>query len=187
MANDKTILSEYRMSAAEYIAAEETAGVRHEFVNGELIEMPGTTDTHNEITGNIYIALRNMLKGSDCKVFMESVKVQIHEGQHYTYPDIFVTCDVRDQADAYVKRHPNVIVEVASPSTRVYDKTDKFIAYRNIASLSHYIVVDTEQELVECYTRTAEGDWTVSTATSKKDTIRLSALDVALELTAVYS
>jgi Uma2 family endonuclease len=149
--------------------------------------MPETTDTHNLVCQRITFALWQILRGKPCKVFMESVKVQVHEGRHYTYPDVFVTCDVRDQADTYIKRHPILIVEVASPSTRVYDKTDKFIAYREIPSLQHYLVVDTERELAECYTRNPDGEWTVTTATSKTDHLPLTALDVTLELMEVYS
>lgn len=187
MGNDKLILLEQRMTLEDYIAYEETADVRHEFIDGELIPMPGTTDTHNLVCQRITFALWQILKGKPCKVFMESVKVQVHEGRHYTYPDVFVTCDERDLADAYVKRHPVLIVEVASPSTRVYDKTDKFIAYREIPTLQHYVVVDTERELAECYSRTEDGEWVVTTATSKADHLPLAALGVVLELTEVYA
>ena len=174
------------MSVETYIAFEEAADVRHEYFAGQLIPMPGTTDTHNTICLNIALALRQLLKNTSCKVYMENVKVQITDKKHYTYPDIFVTCDERDLADAYIKKHPSLIVEVASPSTKVYDKTDKFLDYRKIASLRHYLIVDTEKEIVECYS-TADGkDWVSETFTSQEEVIPLAAIGANLQLGAIY-
>ncbi len=175
------------MTVEAYIAFEEAADVRHEFIDGELIPMPGTTDTHNTICGNFYIALRQLLKNTSCKVFMESVKVEIKNKKQYTYPDIFVTCDKRDLEDAYIKRYPSVIVEVASPSTKVHDKTDKFLDYRKIASLRHYLIVDTEKDIVECYSTKDGKEWTADIYLSKNEAVPLDALGVSLSLSDIYA
>ncbi|MCF8245484.1 MAG: Uma2 family endonuclease [Saprospiraceae bacterium] len=175
-----------KMSVKAYLAFEEQADVRHEYVDGDLISMPGTTDTHNTICGNIYIALRSLLKNTSCRVFMENVKVQITDKKHYTYPDIFVTCDERDNADSYIKKYPSVIIEVASPSTKVYDKTDKFLEYRKIASLRHYLIVDTEKEIVECYSSKDGKEWTAEFYTSKNEAVSLDSIGKSLSLAAIY-
>jgi Uma2 family endonuclease len=186
MKNGTAIKTRRRMSVEAYIAFEEKAELRHEYVDGYLIPMPGTTDTHNEICGNIYMLLRQLLKTSDCKVFMENVKVQITNRKHYTYPDIFVTCDERDRADAYLKKYPSVIIEVSSPSTRVYDKTDKFMDYRKISSLRHYLVVDADNILVECYSTEDGKEWTSEVFVSKNDAVHLTALGISLPLSEIY-
>lgn len=185
MKNGDAIKSK-RFSLEAYLAYEETAKVRHEFREGQLIPMPGTTDTHNTICGNIYILLRQMLKNTPCKVFMENVKVQITSKKHYTYPDVFVTCDERDLADAYIKRYPSVIVEVASPSTKVYDKTDKFLDYRKISSLRHYLIVDSEKEIVECYSTENGKEWTSEIYVSKEASVSLKAINAHLSLADIY-
>ena len=46
-----------KMSVAEYIQYEERSEIRHEFDNGKLIAMAGTTDRHNDICYNIKTAL----------------------------------------------------------------------------------------------------------------------------------
>jgi len=175
-----------RMSVAAYIAHEEGADVRHEYFEGQLIPMSGTTDTHNTICLNIAIALRQLLKDTSCKVFMENVKVQITSKKHYTYPDIFVTCDKRDLEDAYIKKYPTVIMEVASPSTKVYDKTDKFLDYRKISSLRHYVIVDTEKEIVECYSSKDGKEWTAETHLSRDEAVALDALGISLAMSDIY-
>ncbi len=174
------------MSVEAYIAFEERAEVRHEYLDGQLIPMPGTTDLHNFICQNILIALRQMLKNSTCSVFIENVKVQISSAKHYTYPDIFVTCDERDKENPYLKKYPSVIIEVASPSTKVYDKTDKFLDYRKIASLRHYLIVDTEKPQVECFSTKDGKEWESEIFVSKEDTVPLEAIGVKLSLMSVY-
>lgn len=175
-----------RISVEAYIASEERAEVRHEYVDGQLIPMPGTTDIHNLICQRITFTLWQMLKSTTCKVFMENVKVQITNAKHYTYPDVFVTCDTRDLESPYIKKYPSVIIEVASPSTKVYDKTDKFLDYRKIASLRHYLVVDTDRELVECFSTKDGKEWNSEIYTSKNEIISLTAIGVNLSLSAIY-
>ena len=186
MKNGLATTSRRRMTIEAYLAFEERAEVRHEYVDGQLIPMPGTTDYHNEICQNITFILRQLLKGTSCKVYIENVKVQITDKKHYTYPDVFVTCDVRDKENSYIKKYPSVIVEVSSPSTRVYDKTDKFLEYRKIASLRHYLVVDTEKELVECFFTKDGKEWESEIYTSKNEAVPLTALGVNLPLSEIY-
>jgi Uma2 family endonuclease len=117
---------------------------------------------------------------------MENVKVQITSKKHYTYPDIFVICDKRDLEDAYIKKYPSVIMEVASPSTKVHDKTDKFLDYRKISTLRHYVIVDTEKEIVECYSSKNGKEWTSETLLSKKEAVALDALGISPSLADIY-
>ncbi len=177
--------SRRKMSLEAYIAFEEQADIRHEFIDGQLIPMPGTTTYHNEICGNIYIALRNLLKGKPCKVFMENVKAQIANKKDYTYPDVQITCDERDLEQRYIIEHPSVIFEVSSPSTKVYDKTDKFIRFRKIQSLRHYIVVNSEKVDVEIYTKT-DNEWTSESFNSIDAILDLEAVGVKLPLADIY-
>jgi Uma2 family endonuclease len=57
-----TMLAPKTMSVEEYLEFERTAEVRHEYVDGLLLEMPGETYQHNDIVGDIYIALKPLAK-----------------------------------------------------------------------------------------------------------------------------
>ena len=46
------IISEQTFTEEEYILAELQSDIRHEYVNGKLIEMAGESDLHNEIAMN---------------------------------------------------------------------------------------------------------------------------------------
>ena len=173
------------MTEEEYLAFEETSEVRHEYIHGKLYEMPGTTDFHNLICGNIYILLRLLLKKTNFKIFTESIKLRISD-KKYTYPDVFITNDDRDSESRQIKRYPTLIVEVLSDSTRVYDKTDKFIMYQQIPTLQYYLTVEPEKPLVECYALQKDGTWEVETFTQLSETIKLANLDIELPMTAIY-
>lgn len=59
-----------------------------------------------------------------------------------THPDVTVICGPieRDPDDANTATTPTVIVEILSDSTEAYDRGDKFVHYRRIASLKAYVV-----------------------------------------------
>ena len=102
------------ISYEDYLAYEQHSGDKHEYVAGQIYAMVGTTDRHNLIALNIASYVRTQLRGSPCRVFMSDVKVRIEMADASYYPDVFVTCDGRDQ-DPYVKHYPCLVVEVLSP------------------------------------------------------------------------
>jgi Uma2 family endonuclease len=181
----KKLIETATMTVEEYIAFEEKSETRHEFINGQLYEMPGTTDSHNDLCFNITAIMKQLIRATPFRAYMESVKVRIKNDKDYTYPDIFVT-DERDANSPLIKRYPSVIIEVLSDGTRVYDKTDKFIRYQKIDSLRHYLTVEPEKTLVECYTKQADGTWEVETFTDISETISLPSLNVTLAMRDIY-
>jgi Uma2 family endonuclease len=181
----KKLIETNTMTVEEYIAFEEKSETRHEFINGQLYEMPGTTDQHNDICFSITALLKRLIRATPLRAYMESVKVRIKNDKDYTYPDVFVTDD-RDANSPVIKRYPSVIIEVLSDGTRVYDKTDKFIRYQKIESLKHYLTVEPDKTLVECYTKQADDSWEVETFTNISETILLSALNIQLPLRDIY-
>lgn len=174
------------ISVEEYLELEERSETRHEFVNNQLIPMPGTTDYHNQICQNLSFLLRNLLTIQKFRIFVEGVKVQIKHERDYTYPDVFVTSDPRDLENRYIKKHPAVIFEVMSKTSRIDDSTDKFIRYKNIESLRNYILVDSEKQLVEVRTKLDNGDWESETYLPADLRFPVPALDIEMDLEAVY-
>ncbi|MDX1907028.1 MAG: Uma2 family endonuclease [Bacteroidia bacterium] len=170
------------LTLAEYIAHEESSQTRHEYIGGQLIPMPGTSDVHNEICFQLNTVFRQALKETTCRVFQENVKVEVSPEKDYTYPDVFVTCDPRDREDPYIKRHPVVIVEVISPSSRVNDRTDKFLRYIQIPSLQHYVLADYEKKLIEVWYRTEDANWDYTPYTDLSSQAYIPALDISIPL-----
>jgi Uma2 family endonuclease len=77
-----------------------------------------------------------------------------------------------------------VLVEVLSKETERDDRGEKFAHYRHLASLEEYVLVSQEERRIEVFRRSAEG-WVLSEATAGQ-TIRLRALDLTLDVDAIY-
>jgi Uma2 family endonuclease len=147
------------MSAQDFLAWDQTQTIRHEFVDGELFSMAGAEDRHVTVTGNFYMALRQHLAGTPCRVLMVDTKVHVAAANSYFNPDVLVTCDSADHSNRLVKSNPKLLVEVLSPSTAAYDRGDKFAHYRRIDALQEYAVVDIDSRRTDIFRKGADGLW----------------------------
>jgi Uma2 family endonuclease len=136
----------------EYLDWEAQQPVKYEYLNGEVYAMTGGTLAHNDIALNLYAALRSHVRARKCRINVADAKVEV-SSRAYFYPDVVVSCHPQDQRAIDLIRHPTLIIEVLSPSTAGFDRGDKFKAYRRIASLQEYILVDAETMNVDCYRR----------------------------------
>lgn len=148
-----------KFDAAAYLAWEAEQPDRNEYVAGEVFAMVGVCQSHNIATMNLAVHLRNELKTSPCRVFVESIKTRIEAADCFFYPDIVVTCDARDRATPDYVSHPVLIVEVLSESTAAFDRGNKFAAYRKLESLKDYVLVDVVAKRVEVFRRDPENHW----------------------------
>ena len=95
------------LTPEEYITLERKAipdaeAVRSEYINGEIINIPGASFAHNLITNNISGELRARLKGSQYAVFANDMRVSIPTARSYFYPDVGVVCeDPRFEDDVF--------------------------------------------------------------------------------------
>ncbi len=51
--------------------------IKHEYVNGKIIEMPGESDLNNQLALNCCIILKMLLKDKGYSFFIEGVKVKL--------------------------------------------------------------------------------------------------------------
>ncbi len=148
------------LSLDQFIAWENEQPDRHEFVRGEIFAMVGARRVHNEVVGNVYASLKQQLRGTRCKAYAESAKLQSPDGDLF-YPDIFVTCDPRDLRTEQIFNAPTVIVEVLSPSTQAYNRGLKFTLYRGLPSLREFALVDPDSREVQLFRRGTDGLFTL--------------------------
>lgn len=172
-----------KMTMAEFLAWEEEQPERHEFYRGETFAMVGGTLRHNRVILNLASRISDHLDGTGCQVFAESVKVQIAEG--ILYPDVLVTCSKAEAGDEKIITDPKLVIEVLSPSTKGYDRRDKFILYRSLPSLHQYALIDPVDRRVEVHTLAGEDTWTLVDQ-SKAAQLTLSSLDLAMPMEAVF-
>jgi Uma2 family endonuclease len=153
-------LSNYNnLTPEEYLQFEEKSPIKHEYIDGQVYAMAGTTDTHNIIGLNFTFIIRNHLRGSNCRVYFADVKVRLEKRNHFYYPDIIVTCD----ETATYKSFPKLIIEVLSDSTEAFDRGDKFNDYQTLESLEEYVLVNSKHQRVETFRRGEQGLWILQT------------------------
>lgn len=170
----------------EYFFLEESGEIRHEFINGHLIEMSGASREHHFTCQNILLALLNSAKPCGFNVFMENMKVKIEGENQYYYPDIFITREIETDNNKYVQFEPELIVEVLSESTRSRDMADKFIQYRKNNTLKYYLLVEPEKYLVLCNCKDEKGEWDMISYTKIDEIISLPYLNISLSLADIY-
>ena len=142
--------------AQAYLAWEAEQSTKHEYHDGEVFAMAGASDAHVTVAGNVYMALRNHLRGSPCSVFISDMKLRVEEDNAFFYPDVFVTCADSDRGQSHSKSAPVLVVEVLSPATSAYARGAKFAAYRKLPTLREYALIDPERLSLDLFRR--EGD-----------------------------
>ena len=170
----------------EYFLMEEAGELRHEFINGNLIEMSGASREHHKICKNILRILENLLTDEGYEVFMENMKVKIQNENQFYYPDIFITKEAQTDENKYVQFEPELIVEVLSETTGAKDLVDKFIQYRKINTFNYYLLVEPEKYLVLCNFKNDEGEWDMISYTKADEIISLPHLNISLSMADIY-
>jgi Uma2 family endonuclease len=168
-----------------YLEGEKIAEVRHEYVDGIVYAMAGTSLRHNDIAINITSLLRPLTRGTPCKVNASDVKVRAQRSKAYYYPDVIVGCQ-RDSTDSHFLEKPCLIVEVTSKSTEWKDFTEKLIAYQRLASLQVYLIVAQDQPQVTLFYRDAEGAWDVTRFDDLEQALTLPCPECTLSLADIY-
>ncbi|XGB41711.1 MAG: Uma2 family endonuclease [Nodosilinea sp. LVE1205-7] len=179
------IANPQRLTPGEYLALETESSVKHEYRNGVVWAMAGTSDRHNTIALNLALAIRAKLRGSHCSVYFAEVKARLEECNCFYYPDLFVTCDPRDQETTHYKRFPKLIIEVLSDSTEAFDRGDKFRDYRTLPSLEEYVLVSTKTPQVEVFRRTESNLWLLQ-AYGSGDLLMLESIDLSVPMAEIY-
>ena len=95
MLSNRTMqLTEQRYySVEEYLALEEVADYKSEYIDGEIFPMAGGSTNHNQIALNFSTELNFAFKKLDYRVFMSDVRLWIPKKRIYTYPDVMVVCE----------------------------------------------------------------------------------------------
>jgi Uma2 family endonuclease len=174
-----------KLTPTEYLEWEEQQELRYEYIDGEIYAMTGGTLNHREIGGNFYYLLKTHLGGGGCRVLNSDAKVQIAESNDYVYPDISVTCDERDRSATKFISHPCTIVEVLSPSTKAYDRWEKFNLYRRSEVLQDYVLVDTDRVEIALYSKNDRGKWEI-TRYLAGDIVELKSINLTFSIEQVF-
>jgi Uma2 family endonuclease len=176
------------LSLEEYRNLETIAEVKHEYHDGEIIEMTGGSINHNSILINLIVLLKLALRGTNYRLQSSDLRLWIPQYNRGLYPDLMIIAGeplFSDNRNDEIL-NPCVIIEVLSPSTSGYDRGDKFRYYRSIPQLNQYLLVSQGEILIESYSKTSENNWLLQEYTPARGIISLDSLGISLNLVDIY-
>lgn len=175
------------MDVDAFLAWEAEQPEKHEFVGGEVflrgcpaVAFRDSPDRHVTLSGNVFAALREHLRGGPCRTFITNMKLRVEAADAFFYPDVMVTCDPQDRGREQYKQASLLVVEVLSPTTEAFERGAKFAAYRPLVSLQEYLMIDPANGAVELYRRDPEDHWVLYTH-DPRDAVELRSVGLTLE------
>ena len=175
-----------KVTRNEYLEFDAASSEKHEFYQGDIFAMAGGSFNHSTIGLNIATTLRNALRGKPCQPMNSDMRSRTPSGLD-TYPDTSVFCGDPELTDKQGTLHnPVLIIEVLSPSTRSYDRGDKFWHYRSVPTLEEYLLIDSESVYVEHHQRQSKDEWLLHEYRDLESTLALQSIGVSISLSALY-
>lgn len=178
------------VSPEDYLRLEREAEFRHEYFQGEIRAMAGAGYAHNLICANLTGELYSRLRGKGCSVVGSDQRLQIMSGSAFVYPDLTVVCgkpEFNEEQKPDTLLNPTLLVEVLSPTTSQYDRSEKFMLYRQVPSLRQYLTLDAQAIHAELHTRDELGRWVLTETRDLSATLDLSSIACQVPLAEVYA
>jgi Uma2 family endonuclease len=170
----------------EYLALEEHARVRHEYVRGEIYAMAGGTPEHAALAAATLRIVGNQLHAG-CRTYSADLRVRAEANDVTSYPDGTVVCGKveRSTKDPLAIVNPVLLIEVTSPSTVTYDRGEKLAQYKSIPALREVLLVSHEEARLAVHRREADGTWSTHVS-SRGETLHLTSVGASLDVGALY-
>jgi len=177
-----------RYTPEQYLEIDRKADRRSEYVNGEILAMAGASREHNRITINIGTSRLIQLRGNSCKPLTTDLRVKGRTTGAFLFPDVVVGCSTLEFEDASldILLNPVVLMEVLSPTTESNNRGWKFTHYRQLATLTDYVMLSQYQPLVEHYTRNSDNQWVLTELRGLSSVLRLPSIGCELPLAVIY-
>ena len=130
-------------------------GQRHELIDGEHYVTASPNTKHQRVSGNLYFLIRRWLEEHPIgQVFFAPFDV-VFTRFDVVEPDLLYLSQARAAealTAAHVRGVPDLVIEIASPSTRQRDERIKRRLYER-EGVSEYWVVDPDIDVIRVYRR----------------------------------
>jgi Uma2 family endonuclease len=130
-------------------------GKRHELIDGEHYVTPSPNRRHQELLGTLYLLIASWLEEHPIGKAMLSPFDVLFSDVDVVEPDLLYFSNARAAAvitPKNVQGAPEIVVEIASKSTRRRDETLKRQLYER-GGVSEYWIIDPEIDVVRVFSR----------------------------------
>ncbi|GJD70648.1 Uma2 family endonuclease [Methylobacterium gnaphalii] len=177
-----------RLDEYERLCEAVEEGERLEYIDGQVIRMMvGGSTAHPALTQRLDNLIGDRFApGGPCASFRETMRLQA--GTARFYPDVSVACGDTVEPDPETKsvNSATVILEVLSPSAERCDRGRKWLKYKALPDLRHFVLVAQDQRRVEVFHRQGSG-WHYQLPQGPDAILRLDAIGVEMRLDEFYS
>lgn len=173
-------------TVAEYLALEEAAEYRSEYVDGEIFAMAGGSPNHDMICSECARVIGNAILGSGCETHTSNMKVRNETSSVFYYPDLSIACGKAEFDSDGILTNPVILFEVLSPSTEAYDRGEKFQRYKQISSLREYVMIAHKKPQIDVFFKTDAGFWRIDSYAGLDDVMELRSLGIQIKLADIY-
>jgi Uma2 family endonuclease len=174
-----------KISIQDYLEGEKVSPIKHEYIDGEVYAMSGTSKIHNRIIRNILDKLSGHLRGGDCEPFFIDIKVYSEKFNRFYYPDLIVVCGADEESEYYTQK-PKLIVEVLSPSTALTDRREKMFVYKELETVEEYILIEQDRMYAEIYRRRDFDDLWSWIEFEEGEEIEFASVNFKMQMSEVY-
>ncbi len=119
----------------------------------QIVDMAGAMPEHSQVIVNFVAAVRKQLKNSTCYVFPDNVQYKFKDNRgenKIVIPDASINCRVKSRRGNTFIDAPRFVMEVISPSTEQYDRSEKMDIYRQ-QEIEEYWIVNWREKKIEVY------------------------------------
>ena len=143
-----------RMTAEEYLQLEED-GCRYELVDGVVCMSPSPLYKHQKVAAEVLAQIAWFLRTNPLGDVLAEVDVDLGPGPRggdlvYRPDVVFVRKEHVPENLDHIRRPPDLIVEVVSPSSRRYDRETKKDDYER-CGVPEYWIIDPEKDSMTFY------------------------------------
>ena len=133
---------------------------RIELLKGKIFPMAAPSTYHQDISGQLHLAIGTYLRGKSCKLYAAPFDVRLpdsrrkpkFDGDIYTVvqPDLCVVCDAAKLDKRGCLGAPDLMVEILSPGNTRTEMDNKFRLYEE-AGVREYWIVEPGDKFVLVY------------------------------------
>jgi Uma2 family endonuclease len=176
-----------RVSLADYFVQEEASEVRHEYHDGEVLEVEAASLRHQALVMKLAQELPRQLTRSDCRALL-APRTSISADGPIVYPDLVVSCGpvLTLPGDPDTLINPRLVIEVLSKSTEGYDRGRKYDLYRQIPTFAEYVCIAQNSPWILHQIRQDDGAWLTRFVTGLDATLTLTTAPVEIALADLY-
>ncbi len=126
----------------------------YELIDGQIVGRKSPSIRHQEVVGNMLMALKTFARKKLLgKTYSAPLDTVLDDGNAY-HPDVlFVSKDryhILDEKEEVIIGAPDLVVEILSKGTAIYDRGDKKDIYEKYG-VREYWLVDPKSKTVEVY------------------------------------